>query len=96
MAVMNRKIDSDILTELATGTVHCGASGVTASIGLVLRAKTILGNSGIPWDGKETDAGQIFRSDDGGDTWRKITSGLPGGDIGRIGLAVSRFHKTTA
>jgi hypothetical protein len=51
MAVMNRKIDSDILTELATGTVHCGASGVTASIGLVLRAKTILGNSGIPWDG---------------------------------------------
>jgi photosystem II stability/assembly factor-like uncharacterized protein len=25
---------------------------------------------GVPWDGKDTDAGQLFRSDDGGDTWR--------------------------
>lgn len=51
MAVINRKIDSDILTELATGTVNAGATGVTASVGLVMRAKTILGNSGVPWDG---------------------------------------------
>lgn len=50
MAVLNRKMDSDILTALATGTVNTGA-GVTASVGLVLRAKTILGNSGVPWDG---------------------------------------------
>jgi len=50
MAVINRKIDSDILTELATGTVNTGAA-VTASVGLVLKAKTILGNSGVPWDG---------------------------------------------
>jgi photosystem II stability/assembly factor-like uncharacterized protein len=28
---------------------------------------------GIPWDGKETDAGQIFRSDDGGETWRVVS-----------------------
>jgi photosystem II stability/assembly factor-like uncharacterized protein len=28
---------------------------------------------GIPWDGKETDAGQVFRSDDGGDTWRVVS-----------------------
>jgi photosystem II stability/assembly factor-like uncharacterized protein len=28
---------------------------------------------GQPWDGKETDAGQIFRSDDGGDTWRVVS-----------------------
>jgi photosystem II stability/assembly factor-like uncharacterized protein len=28
---------------------------------------------GQPWDGKETDAGQIFRSDDGGETWRVVS-----------------------
>jgi photosystem II stability/assembly factor-like uncharacterized protein len=28
---------------------------------------------GIPWDGKETDAGQVFRSDDGGETWRVVS-----------------------
>jgi photosystem II stability/assembly factor-like uncharacterized protein len=31
----------------------------------------------------------IYKTSDGGKTWRKITSGLPGGDIGRIGLAIS-------
>jgi len=31
----------------------------------------------------------IHKSTDGGKTWRKITSGLPGGDLGRIGLAIS-------
>lgn len=33
------------------------------------------------------DAGGIFRSTDGGATWRKLTNGVPGG-TGRIGLAV--------
>jgi len=28
---------------------------------------------GVPWDGKETDAGQVFRSDDGGETWRVVS-----------------------
>jgi len=28
---------------------------------------------GVPWDGKETDAGQVFRSEDGGDTWRVVS-----------------------
>lgn len=49
MAVINRKIDADILTELATGTITTGAA-VTASLNLVAKAKTMLGNSGIPWD----------------------------------------------
>src|SRR5688572_22139756 len=49
MAVINRKIDSLILTELATGTVTTGAA-VTASLGLVAKAKTKLGNAGVPWD----------------------------------------------
>jgi photosystem II stability/assembly factor-like uncharacterized protein len=31
----------------------------------------------------------IYKSTDGGDTWRKLNTGLPGGDIGRIGLAIS-------
>lgn len=50
MGVINRKIDSDIITELNTGTVNAGATAVTASVPLVLRAKTILGNASIPWD----------------------------------------------
>ena len=49
MAVVNRKIDSDILTALGTGTVDTGAS-VTASLDLVMKAKTILGNAFVPWD----------------------------------------------
>jgi photosystem II stability/assembly factor-like uncharacterized protein len=31
----------------------------------------------------------IYKSTDGGETWRKVESGLPGGDKGRIGLAIS-------
>lgn len=31
----------------------------------------------------------IHRSTDGGKTWKKITAGLPTGDLGRIGLAVA-------
>jgi hypothetical protein len=47
--VINRKIDQDILTILATATVDTGAA-VTASVALVMKAKTILGNSQVPWD----------------------------------------------
>jgi hypothetical protein len=49
MGVINRKIDYDIYTELNTGTVNTGTA-VTASINLVMRAKTILGNAEVPWD----------------------------------------------
>ncbi len=31
----------------------------------------------------------IFKSTDGGQTWRRLTSGLPPGDLGKIGLAVA-------
>jgi photosystem II stability/assembly factor-like uncharacterized protein len=31
----------------------------------------------------------IYRSTDGGDTWQKLTSGLPAGLMGRIGLAIA-------
>ncbi len=50
MGVINKKIDSDILTELNTGTVNTGTAA-TASLNMVLRAKTILGNAEVPWDG---------------------------------------------
>lgn len=50
MGVINRKIDSDIITELNTATVNTG-SAVTASVALALKAQTILGNSDVPFDG---------------------------------------------
>lgn len=28
---------------------------------------------GAPWDGQETDSGQVFRSDDGGESWRVVS-----------------------
>ena len=31
----------------------------------------------------------LYKSTDGGDTWRKLTAGLPEGDLGRIGIDVS-------
>jgi photosystem II stability/assembly factor-like uncharacterized protein len=34
-------------------------------------------------------SGGIYRSVDGGNTWRKLTEGLPEGAVGRIGLAAS-------
>jgi len=33
--------------------------------------------------------GAIHKSTDGGKTWNKLTNGLPSGDVGRIGLAIS-------
>ena len=36
--------------------------------------------------------GGIFKTTDGGQTWTKLTKGLPAGDVGRIGLAISRSN----
>lgn len=49
MGVINRDVDLTILTELATATQDTGAAS-TASLTLVLKAKTILGNSEVPFD----------------------------------------------
>ena len=35
----------------------------------------------------------IHKSTDGGRTWRRVTRGLPAGDMGKIGLAVSPAHR---
>ena len=31
----------------------------------------------------------IYKTTDGGENWEKLKSGLPGGDLGGIGLAIS-------
>ncbi len=36
--------------------------------------------------------GGIFKTTDGGATWTKLTQGLPEGELGRIGLAISRSN----
>lgn len=50
MGVLNRRIDEDILTELASATNDTGSSA-TASVPLVMYAQTILGNNEVPMDG---------------------------------------------
>jgi hypothetical protein len=48
MGVVNRKIDTDILTTFDAGvTQHAGAAA-TGSLAMVMRAKTILGNNAVP------------------------------------------------
>jgi photosystem II stability/assembly factor-like uncharacterized protein len=43
-----------------------------------------------PWTAISGGPGSgIYKSIDGGDTWRKLTEGLPEGMLGRIGLALS-------
>ena len=49
VAVLNRKIDSDILSALSGTTINTGVY-VAGSLALVLTAKTKLGNAGVPWD----------------------------------------------
>lgn len=34
----------------------------------------------------------IYKSEDAGKNWRELKSGLPGGDLGRIGLAISEVN----
>lgn len=50
MGVINRKIDSDIITELETGTQDTGTAA-TGSLDQVMHAKVILGNNEVPMDG---------------------------------------------
>jgi photosystem II stability/assembly factor-like uncharacterized protein len=39
--------------------------------------------------------GGIYKTSDGGANWRKLTEGLPQGDVGRVGLSISRSHPET-
>lgn len=51
MGVINRRVDSDIITILDTATNDTGASA-TASLDMVVHALTILGNNDVPLDGQ--------------------------------------------
>jgi hypothetical protein len=50
MAVLNRRVDTDIITALMTGTQYAGLAAETASLALVMKAKAILGNADVPYD----------------------------------------------
>jgi hypothetical protein len=50
-AVLNRKIDADIISALQNGTQFAGTAAATLSLALVMWAKTILGNNAVPLDG---------------------------------------------
>ena len=50
MGVLNRKVDSDIIAALETGTQDTGAAQ-TASLALAMYGLTILGNNSVPMDG---------------------------------------------
>ena len=50
MAVINRKVDQDIITELNTATQDTGGAQ-QASLDLVMFGRTILGNNDVPLDG---------------------------------------------
>lgn len=53
MAVMNRKIDSQIITTLNTGTVAIGA-GAVPTVSLFQNAVVKLQNASVPWDSNIT------------------------------------------
>lgn len=51
MGVINRKIDDQIITELATGTQDVSSTAVTMDLSRVMHALAILGNNNVPIDG---------------------------------------------
>lgn len=54
MAVINRKIDSLIITELNTGTVTVGSSSTIPSVSLFQNMRVKLENASVPWDSNIT------------------------------------------
>lgn len=54
MAVINRKIDSQIIDELNTGTVTVGAAGTIPTVDTVQHAQVLLQNAAVPWDSRIT------------------------------------------
>ena len=54
MAVINRKIDDLIVTELATGTVTIGSSTTLPNVSLFQNGRVKLSNASVPWDSNVT------------------------------------------
>jgi hypothetical protein len=54
MAVLNRKIDDLIITQLNTGTVTIGSSSTLPSVPLFQNGRVKLSNASVPWDSNIT------------------------------------------
>jgi hypothetical protein len=54
MAVINRKIDQEIITALNTTTVTIGSSSTIFSVNLFQHARVKLSNAEVPWDSNVT------------------------------------------
>lgn len=54
MAVLNRKIDSQIINELNTGTVTIGSATTLPSVSLFQNGRVKLANASVPWDSNIT------------------------------------------
>lgn len=54
MAVLNRKIDDLIITQLNTGTVTLGSSTTIPGVSLFQNARVKLSNASVPWDSNIT------------------------------------------
>jgi hypothetical protein len=50
MAVLNRKVDDQIITVLNTGTVTVGAASSTPTMSLFQNARVKISNASVPWD----------------------------------------------
>lgn len=54
VAVLNRKIDDQILTELNTGTITVGAASTVPTVSVFMNGRVKLTNASVPWDGNIT------------------------------------------
>lgn len=54
MAVVNRKIDDQIVTELNSGTVAIGSSTTIPDVSLFQNGRVKLSNASVPWDSRIT------------------------------------------
>jgi hypothetical protein len=54
MGVINRKVDSQIIDELNTGSVSVGTASVIPSVDTIQHAQTKLQNASVPWDSNIT------------------------------------------
>jgi hypothetical protein len=54
MAVVNRKIDDQIITELDTSTVTLGSATTIPTVALFQNARVKLSNASVPWDSNIT------------------------------------------
>ncbi len=54
MGVINRKIDEQIVTELATGTVGVGAASAVPTVSMFQNGRVKLSNASVPWDSNIT------------------------------------------